>query len=63
MGNTSVAILLSVHAEHIHKEDLNNLLNYVGFTDNQPSDHYDKPADKTTFASIADSNKFICIYF
>ncbi|WP_152604787.1 hypothetical protein [Psychroserpens jangbogonensis] len=55
---TSIDILVSVNAEDIHK-DPDNLLNHVDFSDNQPSDKYDDPRDKTTFDSIADSNQMV----
>lgn len=58
MSVTSVNIKLSVNAEDLHK-DQNNLLNHIELADNQPSDKYDDPRDKSTFDSIAESNQMV----
>jgi len=58
MSDHSVDILLSVNAETLHL-DQKNPLKHIDFTDNQASDHYDNPDDKSTFDSIADSNTFV----
>lgn len=58
MSEKSVDILLSVNAEDLHN-DQSNVLGHIDFTDNQPSDHYDNPIDKSTFDSIVDSNTLV----
>jgi hypothetical protein len=58
MASTSIDILLSVNAETLHL-DQGNPLKHIEFSDNQPSDRYDDPEDKSTFDSIADSNTWI----
>ena len=61
MSDQSVAIKISVNAESLHL-DQSNPLKHVDFSDNQPSDHYDDPNDKSTFDSIADSNTLVSWY-
>jgi hypothetical protein len=58
MSETSVNILLKVNSEELHR-DQRNPLNHIEFIDNQPSDTYDDPRDKSTFDSIADPGQMV----
>ncbi|RKE95372.1 hypothetical protein [Ichthyenterobacterium magnum] len=53
-----ISIMLTVDVKGLHN-DPENPLKYINLSDNQPSDGYDNPNNKSTFDTIADSNTLV----